>query len=261
MYCSLPPILSGLKIFDNIIRLRDNDTRLLLETVRCDVAKAYAKYLDHSGNGASLAPINWTTEISEKLKENFNALNRRGSHYFLRGLILSSARRKFCQYCNARTADTLDHVLPRTVYPEFTVLPQNLVPACAQCNTKKGQACHWFLGKNFAHLYFVHLPKAPILFANVNVDASAVTIDFYLRQDKYINDTHFESLKNLFEHLNLGGLYQIYGISELSDHWAQMDDYYRNGGSNALKEYLEGEAAGARRSRGENYWKTACFRL
>lgn len=44
-----------------------------------------------------------------------------------------------CPYCaGIGTARTLDHYLPKSKFPQFSVHPQNLVPACRDCNTDSG---------------------------------------------------------------------------------------------------------------------------
>lgn len=61
-----------------------------------------------------------------------------------------------CPMCGSPTTGTLDHYLPRDQYPEFSVLPCNLVPACGLCNsgakgkTFKGTAS----SERFLHPYF-----------------------------------------------------------------------------------------------------------
>ncbi|MGU3345359.1 HNH endonuclease [Pseudomonas monsensis] len=44
-----------------------------------------------------------------------------------------------CPYCGLPSNITLDHYLPRSVkaFPEYSVLSQNLVPACSSCQTNK----------------------------------------------------------------------------------------------------------------------------
>jgi len=41
-----------------------------------------------------------------------------------------------CPYCAGLSMEvkTLDHYLPKSKYPRFSVLPKNLVPACSDCN-------------------------------------------------------------------------------------------------------------------------------
>lgn len=43
---------------------------------------------------------------------------------------------KKCPYCGIlrQEADELDHFLPRSIFPEFSVLPMNLIHACDKCN-------------------------------------------------------------------------------------------------------------------------------
>ena len=53
------------------------------------------------------------------------------------------------------------------------------------------------------HPYFVHIPDEPILFAVVAVGAREVTWEFYLQQNGGIDDDQFESIKNLFDLLEL----------------------------------------------------------
>lgn len=43
----------------------------------------------------------------------------------------------FCPYCQISQVATLDHYLPQTVYPIFSVTPVNLVPSCSDCNKSK----------------------------------------------------------------------------------------------------------------------------
>lgn len=48
--------------------------------------------------------------------------------------ILNSAKEK-CPFCGGiGTAKNLDHYLPKAHFPQFSVLPQNLVPSCRDCN-------------------------------------------------------------------------------------------------------------------------------
>jgi len=42
-----------------------------------------------------------------------------------------------CALCNVRRAWTLDHHLPKVQYPVFAVTPDNLLPACYDCNKIK----------------------------------------------------------------------------------------------------------------------------
>ncbi len=55
---------------------------------------------------------------------------------------LKNAAKENCPFCGGiGTPRNLDHFLPKTHFPQFSVLPHNLVPSCLDCNMgEKGQA-------------------------------------------------------------------------------------------------------------------------
>lgn len=52
--------------------------------------------------------------------------------------IMASVPLGKCPYCRFGHAETLDHFLPKSRYPSYAVLPNNLIPACMHCNKGKG---------------------------------------------------------------------------------------------------------------------------
>ena len=204
MYSLTPPLRDGLADYDGIVSRRHVAARELLNLNRAHVDDAYKAYLAHRGNGVSLYPINIANDCAEAPKANFDFLESGRSYAFLRDEILGSAYLDACPYCNATSVDSLDHALPRAVYPEFSVLAQNLVPACVTCNRKKSDECFPKTGLNLMHPYYVHIPDDPILFAAVAVETRVVTWEFYLQQNGDIDDEQFETIQNLFNLLESG---------------------------------------------------------
>ena len=259
---SLPlPQRKGLTDFDGIVATRRGKARNLLQTVRPHIATAYYCYIKWHGNGIFLDPINIDeNDVGEELKENFRSLDRERSHEAIRHEILRSTRSGVCSYCSVSPAVSLDHVLPRKIYPEFSVLAQNLVPACGDCNRKKGTACFKSTGKNLMHPYYVQIPTTPILFVDVAVSSQKVTWEFYLNQSASIQNGQFEAINNLFEHLNLADLYSEVSTDELFGRLGYIHSLYNTGGSQEVAGYLQGEANSNSKYRGENHWKTAFLR-
>ena len=260
MYALAPPIRDGLADFDDIVSRRRVEARELLNLNRNHVADAYKDYLAHQGNGVSLDPINIADDLAEALKANFDLLDSGRSYDFLRDEILASAYLDACPYCNTTPVESLDHALPRAVYPEFSVLAQNLVPACVTCNRKKGDHCFKKTGLNLMHPYYVHIPDTPILFASVAVGGRQVTWEFYLEQDGAIDDGLFESIKNLFNRLELAERYSQVSAGAITDLTGYLDELHQSGGATETRRFLQKVGDSARRRRGENYWKTAIFR-
>lgn len=261
MYALLAlPTRDGLADFDDIVSRRRVEARELLNLNRNHVADAYKDYLAHQGNGVSLDPITIANDLAEALKANFDLLDSGRSYDFLRDEILASAYLDACPYCNATPVESLDHALPRAVYPEFSVLAQNLVPACVTCNRKKGDHCFKKTGLNLMHPYYVLIPDNPILFASVAVGGRRVTWEFYLQQNGNIDDDQFESINNLFGLLDLADRYSQVAVGAISDITGYLDELHHAGGPTETKRFLQELSDSARRRRGENYWKTAILR-
>ncbi|TGC06732.1 hypothetical protein CRG93_19505 [Escherichia sp. E2593] len=43
-----------------------------------------------------------------------------------------------CPYCGVGTATTLDHYYCKSSLPQFSILKENLIPCCGECNKTKG---------------------------------------------------------------------------------------------------------------------------
>lgn len=42
-----------------------------------------------------------------------------------------------CPYCYLEPSESLDHFVPKAPFPHFSANPQNLIPCCSKCNSKK----------------------------------------------------------------------------------------------------------------------------
>jgi 5-methylcytosine-specific restriction endonuclease McrA len=59
-----------------------------------------------------------------------------------------------CPLCSFGNVTTLDHYLPKARYPLFSVVPANLIPACADCNKGKGSSVFRVVEDQPLHPYF-----------------------------------------------------------------------------------------------------------
>ena len=260
MYSLTAPNRNYLQDFDNVVARRSSQTKALLQSYRAQINQAYASYQVRSGNDRFLQPIPVTGEASNALKSNYAALSKGNHQAHLRDTILGSARYDVCPYCNISPVDTLDHVLPRSMYPEFSILALNLVPACGLCNRKKGGTCFRSSGKNLMHPYFMIVPVDPILFAEVVVDNESVTWSFYLQNQGVMGDLAFSAIEATFSLLDLASRFHGFSVGDIVDRMGHFKLMYESGGPARLREYLLQESVSARKSRGANYWKTAILR-
>jgi len=66
----------------------------------------------------------------------YRILNKPNGRMFYDELLLS-APQNICPYCTIRSVKTIDHFLPKSEYPSYSITPSNLVPSCRDCNTDK----------------------------------------------------------------------------------------------------------------------------
>ncbi|MDD4964413.1 MAG: hypothetical protein PHI11_10905 [Gallionella sp.] len=120
-------------------------------------------YIKKGGNPEVVKP----EPAIQKVKETILGLYSRTdpSNATVQGVIIplreDGRLLQFCPLCGeAGTPNTLDHYLPKSKYPEFAILPHNLIPACDICQGKKSNET---LDKNnqrcFLHPYFDSVEK------------------------------------------------------------------------------------------------------
>ena len=103
-----------------------------------------------------------------------------------------------CPYCGIDTVSHVDHYLPRSAFPEFSISLQNLVMACDGCNsTYKGDQWGVGKGKKVFHPAFDSLPVNAFLVAKCSYGNKIITVNFSIKKGNALIDRHF-----LFMNLN-----------------------------------------------------------
>jgi 5-methylcytosine-specific restriction endonuclease McrA len=152
-------------------RTRDLDRRAALLGQRKYVAGRAAEYL-------RLARVNRLFSLKEMVpvgiaaKELENLYSRvlvNGGERPLYERLVGSAPRRMCPLCGQRDVGTLDHYLSKSVFPELSVFPANLVPACATCNHSKGSAQCLTAYEQLFHPYFDNWSKYRLLSAKIDI--------------------------------------------------------------------------------------------
>lgn len=64
-----------------------------------------------------------------------------------------------CPFCEIDSIQTLDHYLPKSLYPSLAITPVNLVGMCSKCNTKKSDRKIESADKFFLHPYYSDVIK------------------------------------------------------------------------------------------------------
>lgn len=110
-----------------------------------------------------------------------------------------------CQYCTINAVNSMDHVLPKSEFPEFSVNPLNLFPSCTECNGYK-LTTYSDCGSNiFLNLYLDPLPVVQYLFVNLNfTGGNEFEFSFYLKnENNAIPQSVFSLIESHYNKLHL----------------------------------------------------------
>ncbi|MGY3127829.1 DNA-directed RNA polymerase subunit RPC12/RpoP [Agrococcus sp. UYP33] len=137
------PRITSVEVFDAIVLSLNDDAlarRLTSERpailVQCGAYSAHAR----AGALASMKPSGYAPKhvTVGELEELFRRLKKNKTPRRLYDELISRAALNRCPYCSDRAPSTLDHYLSLKKFSALTVLALNLVPACPECNSKKG---------------------------------------------------------------------------------------------------------------------------
>lgn len=135
---------------------------------------AYSAYRAAKGDPWVVLPALFNPDVSDR---QYALYDSRKSGSRLKE-IRDGAMLLSCPMCGSPTTGTLDHYLPRTVFPEFSVMASNLVPACSHCNSGGKRAVYRGVGvERFIHPYFDTIAAQVIWRVMINPPFEAATFE------------------------------------------------------------------------------------
>lgn len=132
------PNTDPIAYLDAIVDERQNGVHAtFFDGIREEWKERASEYRREFGNPEVIKP--WNAVAGRKL--TFNNLYLSPSAGSIQGGVIATLRARTLQLCPAcgeeGAPNTLDHYLPKELYPEFSILPQNLLPMCDGCQGKK----------------------------------------------------------------------------------------------------------------------------
>ncbi len=199
-----------LAVYDTIVRSKAEPRRSRLGVLRDRIKCAYLRYYAHRSNLERLRPLGRRLDAdgAGDLVHCYDGMSNNGSaaydRYYAKILLLSYD----CAYCRIHLATTLDHYLAKGGYPEFAVLPANLVPSCSRCNPPRD--FRDAQGRRaLIHPYFDVIRQERLLVADVRVEGGVPEAEFRVDTSS-CSDVEFA---RLFErHVRLLKLLERYSV-------------------------------------------------
>lgn len=160
---------------------------------------------------------------------------------------------RMCALCGARTARTLDHYLPKAKFPVLAVTPDNLLPACFECNHAKSDASGEMLNG-----YFDELGDGEWLQAEV-VESFPVMVNFSIDVREIPDAQVAKRAESHFVSLNLARIYGEEAARTLAGFRRLLEKILKIGGMSSVREHLE-YSAESWMLESPNSWEAACYR-
>jgi hypothetical protein len=193
------------------------------------------------------------------LHDAYNQVQIGGRLIDLRARLLAST--VSCPYCGFGEPRELDHYLPRSIYGELAIYPNNLIPSCGPCNNAKravipgmGEA-H---GPGLIHVYFQNLPELDFLKADIVFQDGSLEVTFSIDPNG-LDAGLAAKLRFQLERLKLNERYTKQINKFISEQRVAML-MFKAYGAEALREYLQRCAASLAGSFHRNDWRVALLR-
>ena len=116
-------------------------------------------------------------ELEELYSQQMSATN--GAARFIYSALRNASPNGKCPLCGIGTVTVLDHHLPKARYPNLSICPFNLVPACDFCNKAKRARFPTSAEEQTIHPYYDDYTQQQWIFAHLDVAGPPVVM-FYV---------------------------------------------------------------------------------
>ncbi len=173
--------------------------------------------------------------------------------------LLAAPAHGICPLCSQRIATTLDHHLPKALYPRLAIVPINLVPSCTDCNKLKRAKYPLNSAQETLHPYFDNIEKDLWLDANL-IRTSPIVVNYFINPPAEWNAILIDRVKYHFDSLSLNKLYSSNAGSEIVQIKDQLDRIYARSGKEGVRLHLL-ESAESRAKVNSNSWKAVMYKM
>ena len=202
-------------------KVRNDDLKIRLTSIKKHIAEAAALYKIRAQNEelhliAQSEDVAGIVTKKEMVDVYEGRMVRKGSPgRSIYNALKSLPDHGICPFCDHGQVSTLDHILPKTAFPELAVTPDNLVGACKDCNTEKLATAPTKAENAPLHPYFDNISHERWLGAQV-IEGKVAAVVFHVAYIDVWSEQLNARIKNQFELLDLGLLYASQAAREIS---------------------------------------------
>lgn len=160
-----------------------------------------------------------------------------------------------CQNCTINEINSLDHIVPKDEFPEFSVNPRNLFPSCTKCNGHKNVIWRENKKSLFLNLYLDKLPEEQYLFCYPTFDEDKITLKFTIENRFNIEQNLFELINNHYTRLHLPKRFRKNSHDTIYELNKEIKKYKDKMSKEELIKTIKEDILEEKKYYGFNYWK------
>ncbi|MPM02394.1 hypothetical protein SDC9_48642 [bioreactor metagenome] len=216
------------EVFNETIKNKSVENQIILNSLK---ELVFYRYKTYENNKLELGKINNPIVLDKNKKDTLINCYSRDSKYYIGKLTAEIISKQDvhvqsnCPCCGLSSPDTIDHYLPKTEFPEYSILPINLIPSCGTCNNLKKSNWRDGINRQYLNFYFDSFIKQKFLYAYITFDAinkNYPSVSFKLEKPNLISEKEFEIVKSHYEKLNLFKRCESHAVSEISNVYTEI---------------------------------------
>lgn len=187
---------------------------------------------------------------------NYRILQKPGGRTFY-DQVFMSAPNNICPYCTINSVKTIDHYLPKSEYPSYSITPVNLVPSCTDCNFEKKLSYPTTSNNQTFHPYFDKVDNELWIKAEL-MHTTPLSFQFEVIRPGDWDELTFDRAKSHFKSYNINQLFSNEANRELRGMQEKWNSLFIKDRSE-FKAYLEEIYSSCRNGLGLIDWKTLMY--
>lgn len=165
--------------------------------------------------------------------------------------------RNICPYCGILTPNSFDHYIPKDSYPEYAVLPLNLVPCCITCNGKKSEYWRENGQRTIINYYLDKLPEVEYLICNIRMIKNVPVVKFEIFNKHGIDKDTFSIIESHYDRLNLLHRFKDSSNDYITEVIDSVSSHSNPRSSNEIMDNLKSQCNKKSKRYGVNHWQCA----
>jgi hypothetical protein len=252
----VPSSLEPTQVFNEIASAKRLEKRERLKIIALEIYKSYKTYFESISDLSVMKPIGFTGLDKEDLENCY--LGKTNPLSSLLADIRESQDlyvRSQCQYCGIGYANTFDHYLARSIFPEYAVFSLKLLPCGDTCNKHKSNIFIINGERQIINLYYDNLLSERYLNVSISYKGDVPVAEYSLIPPLGVSNTQFRLIQSHYTKLQLLERFRNRSPEVFSETQSSIKTHIKAKSNERVIQFLSEEAQRLRDRFSNNHWK------